>query len=104
MMSGTLRQIETIPIGYEWSRLIEQAYFMYNAKLKVSRYLMTDALVDKQLLHEYLSETENSWVELQLYMDEVSQLYPSQFGYAHYRFDFENAAIEYSNESWDFND
>ena len=86
---------EYVYIPSETSLEVERRFFEYNSALNVVRYLMSQPTVNKKILNEYIKTVEGRGVELDLWKQNISQLYPASKDYNNYVFEFDYNRIKY---------
>lgn len=86
----------TIKLDSEDSRLVEKAFYEYNASLNILSYLAKQNNINKQYLKEYTKQSERYFIILEEYKNAVSIKYhPNDNNDYTYSFNFENETINY---------
>lgn len=86
----------TVKIDSEDSRLIEKAFYEYQASLNILSYLLKQENINMKYIEDYTKKTEQYFVILEEYKSIVSSKYmPQDEKEYNYSFDFINETINF---------
>ena len=86
----------TIKIEPEDSRLVEKAFYEYNASLNILSYLLKQDNINKEYIKEYTKQSEIYFITLEEYKSAISSKYmPNDNNKYEYNFDFVNETINF---------
>lgn len=77
---------------------VQRLWFEYQSNLNILGYLMSQNGINKELLQDYNNDTKSRFTELEIYKQQIADLYNPFDKYCHYYFDFDKNIIEYSTD------
>lgn len=85
-----------VKIDSEDSRLVEKAYYEYQASLNILNFILKQENINQEYVDEYLKKSENYFITLEKYKNFVSNKYmPEGNTVYNYSFDFINETINF---------
>ena len=89
----------TVKIDSEDSRLVEKAFYEYNASLNILSYLLKQENINMKYIEDYTRKSELYFVTLEEYKNIVSSKYhPKDDKEYEYSFDFINETINFKTK------